>query len=62
MADYTKGLICPGCLKYNYFRGARISPDGDQLNYTCECGFHASLLVPSKNYIVEYRFIREQGV
>ena len=59
--DFTMGMRCPGCKKENKFLGGCIGGSITQVNYNCECGFSAILLVPTKGYDIEYRGIKKDA-
>jgi len=47
--DFTKGMKCPNCNEENYFHGGNFGGSIESVNYTCECGFSAVLIINWQN-------------
>jgi hypothetical protein len=59
--DLTLGMRCPSCKTSNSFIGGRFGSPITQVNYTCNCGFSAVMLIPRKGYGIEYKSIKDES-
>ena len=49
--DFTIGMNCPSCKKLNKFSGGQFGKIScNTVNYNCQCGFSAVLIIPNKGY------------
>ena len=47
--DFTKGMECPNCGNKQSFHGGHFGGGVNSVNYSCSCGFSATLLINWKN-------------
>lgn len=47
--DFTKGMLCPNCGEHAHFRGGTFGSGVNSVNFKCDCGFSAILLINHKH-------------
>lgn len=48
--DFTMGMKCPGCKKHRNFHGGNFGGAIGSVNFNCDCGFSAILVIANKKF------------